>query len=249
MIEQNDMCGLFGKLPQQGDFVSHFLPEGFTEHWHHWLQACLSVSREQLGPDWMDYYLTSPVWRFAIMPNVITDKAVVGVMIPSVDEVGRYFPLTVAHLADHHPWSAYRDGAEWYQHVEKVALLALDDAVGYTQFVGRFEQLELPEFPPLQHYVTDLAHQQSRDNAVVDLKPDQSADDLTLDLLTAAHQRIYGNYSLWWTEGSEFIPSSLLVSSQLPDAGQFAAMLDGNWTQWGWNKEAILSNDNKPPTE
>lgn len=43
----------------------------------------------------MNHYLTSPVWRFAIAPGVLGPEGLGGVMMPSVDRVGRYFPLII----------------------------------------------------------------------------------------------------------------------------------------------------------
>jgi len=44
---------------------------------------------------WLEAYLTSPVWRFVLSPGICGDGAYGGVMVPSVDRVGRYFPLTI----------------------------------------------------------------------------------------------------------------------------------------------------------
>lgn len=88
--------GFYGKVATHGDFVSRRLPRSFLDPWDHWLQDCLRYSQEQLGADWLDVYLTSPVWRFALAPGVCGDGAWTGVLIPGVDRVGRYFPLTVA---------------------------------------------------------------------------------------------------------------------------------------------------------
>ena len=62
--------------------------------WDGWLQECLAASRAALGERWLDIYLTSPAWRFACAAGACGPAPVVGVMVPSVDRVGRYFPLT-----------------------------------------------------------------------------------------------------------------------------------------------------------
>jgi type VI secretion system protein ImpM len=41
-------------------------------------------------------YLTFPVWRFLLPVGVLGSTAWTGVLMPSVDRVGRYFPLTLA---------------------------------------------------------------------------------------------------------------------------------------------------------
>ncbi len=240
MSDHSETCGLFGKTPQHADFISHFLPDDMTEYWHTWLQSSLSVSREQLGDQWMDYYLTSPVWRFAIMPNIVTPQALVGVMIPSVDEIGRYFPLTIAHLGAHQPWAAYLHGSEWFQAAEDTALIALEENTTYMQLIGQFEALEKPEFEAMPDYQTNTPAHTFNHNQVIEKPSDTSAEALALGLLNKAYTRMMGNHSLWWTEGSEHVDACLLASANLPDPGQFAAMLDGDWQQWGWSQEMII---------
>lgn len=241
---QTDTCGLFGKLPQQGDFISHFLPAAFTDVWHAWLQGCLGVSKEQLGDTWLDFYLTSPVWRFSLMPTITHPQSVAGIMIPSVDEVGRYFPLTLVQIYNHTPWSAYLHGDAWFSQLESAALLALEEHTSYSNFIGNFEMLPSLQLPEFSNFETLHAQHSYAENFVVETPPGNSDQQLPLNLLHKAYQRIYGAYGIWWTQGSEHIAPTLLVNSGLPDAGQFAAMLDGNWQQWGWNLESILENKN-----
>jgi len=240
MTDARQPSGLFGKVPQQADFVSLHLPATFTESWHAWLQATLSVSREQLGDDWLALYLTGPIWRFALSAGVCGEAAVAGVLIPSVDEIGRYFPLTVAHLGRHRPWSAYLSGGDWYDAAERVALLALDEATGYSRLVEAVEALAPPQFRALPR----LRAQPSvvgRDSAwVVSLPPGLPAFDLLPGLLEQTYGRLLGRCSLWWTEGSERVEPCLLVSAGLPEVGQVAAMLDGDWQRWKWATEQIV---------
>ena len=55
----------------------------------------MAASREALGDRWLDVYLTSPAWRFTGEAGACGPVPVVGLMVPSVDRVGRYFPLTI----------------------------------------------------------------------------------------------------------------------------------------------------------
>src|SRR5205085_9054688 len=87
--------GWYGKIPGTGDFVARRVATPFTEAWHGWLQASLGGSRERLGARWRDSYLSMPVWRFLLSPGILTAQAWAGIMAPSVDAVGRYFPLAV----------------------------------------------------------------------------------------------------------------------------------------------------------
>jgi type VI secretion system protein ImpM len=88
--------GFCGKLPARGDFVASGLPRRFVEGWHDWLQHALAASRDALGEDWVAAWLEAAIWRFALSPGVCGPDAMLGLWMPSVDRIGRYFPLTFA---------------------------------------------------------------------------------------------------------------------------------------------------------
>jgi type VI secretion system protein ImpM len=236
-MSTQDLCGLFGKLPQQSDFVTLHLSQAFTETWHEWLQASMSVSQEQLGDDWLQQYLVSPVWHFAIMPGIVDQQAAVGLVIPSVDEVGRYYPLALACVGDYCCWGAYLYGQAWFQSAQSVLLSALSDNTTYSDLIGALENLALPEWPRLQPMRVQSAMDAYGGNTVVSTKADVGASEFAHQLLANSYFRQYGSHSLWWSHGTETIPPSLAVNSHLPDPGQFAAFLDGQWQQWGWVQE------------
>ena len=89
-------AGWYGKVPSLGDFVTRRLPGSFVAAWDDWLQASIAASRATLGPRWQPLYLNCPIWRFALFPGACGPGAWAGVMMPSVDRVGRCFPLTIA---------------------------------------------------------------------------------------------------------------------------------------------------------
>ena len=121
--------GFFGKLPARGDFVTRRLTRDFTDPWDGWLQDAIAMSAQQLGADWLDTYLTAPIWRFLLSAGVCGRLPMLGVMMPSVDRVGRYFPLTLAvTIADSAmPARAMLTAASWFDEVEQLALSALED--------------------------------------------------------------------------------------------------------------------------
>jgi type VI secretion system protein ImpM len=88
--------GFCGKLPARGDFVASGLPRRFVETWHDWMQRVLAGSRDALGKDWVAAWLEAAVWRFALSPDICGPDAVLALWMPSVDRIGRYFPLTFA---------------------------------------------------------------------------------------------------------------------------------------------------------
>ena len=87
-------CGLFGKLSAKRDFVALSVPRDFLNAWEPWMQSCVSASRDSLGETWLESYLTAPIWRFWLGAD-ICGATVTGAVMPSLDGVGRYYPLTL----------------------------------------------------------------------------------------------------------------------------------------------------------
>jgi type VI secretion system protein ImpM len=91
--------GFHGKIPARGDFVGAGLPRSFVEPWDNWMQQALAASRALLGEDWTKAWLEAPVWRFALTPGICGPDPVLGLWLPSIDRVGRHYPLTLAAVA------------------------------------------------------------------------------------------------------------------------------------------------------
>ena len=99
--------GFYGKLPARGDFVARGLPRDFTRPLDAWLSEAVAGSREVLGQErWLAAYLVAPVWRFSLPPGACGPAAAVGLLLPSVDRTGRYFPLCFAALGGFAPGDA-----------------------------------------------------------------------------------------------------------------------------------------------
>ena len=119
MSEALVIPGWFGKLPNLGDFASRRLPASFIEPWDEWLQHGMAAARRELGARWLDVYLVAPVRRFCVAPGVVDAHPWTGIVMPSVDRVGRHFPLTIAQASP-------RMRAGWYARIDAVARRVLD---------------------------------------------------------------------------------------------------------------------------
>jgi len=91
--------GAFGKLPQKRDFIAHNLARAVLEPFEAWLQQAVAASRAELGDRWLDFYLHAPLWRFHLGRDIL-GRTAAGVVMPSVDAVGRYFPLAILYVAE-----------------------------------------------------------------------------------------------------------------------------------------------------
>ena len=236
--------GFYGKLPCRGDFLQRRAPQDFVDVWDAWLQECLHASRQKLQDSWLETYLTGPVWRFAFAPGVCGGGAYAGILVPSVDRVGRYFPLTViAKLeADDCLLEIACGSAGWFASAEAlvldaIAAEALDfdsfdeqiallrerfDADGVSESSRVTDLLARSEFPAgSQRWHLPLAALESLQSAV---------NALAYREIARALQPL----ALWWTQGSNSIAPSWLSTRGLPEAQAFVAMLAGDWVGAGW---------------
>ena len=95
-MDESLLPGWYGKLPGMGDFAHRRLPDEFRHAWDRWLQGGLTQLRSRHA-DWTERYLQAPLWCFVLGEGVMAgDSPWIGVLMPSVDSVGRYFPFTVA---------------------------------------------------------------------------------------------------------------------------------------------------------
>lgn len=140
------VAGFHGKLPARGDFVRSGLPRAFTDPWDAWLQSVIAGSRTQMGEDWLPAFLEAPVWRFALPAGLCGASAVLGLMLPSVDRAGRYFPLTFAALVALGSDSACQSAATaWLDQCETAGRSALEDDIGPDQLGTMLGLPDLPE--------------------------------------------------------------------------------------------------------
>ena len=227
----SDFLGLYGKVPSRGDFISRGLSREFIDPWDRWLQSAIATSRQQLGDEWLNHYLTSPIWRFALTSGICGSHTCFGVMMPSVDRVGRYFPLILVQGCD--PKTDIMDAIpqldEWYVVLEEMALLALDDNLSVDDFHS--ELLDSP-FP----YTAKSDNPSSSTGGIFDQGMYRAliSDTGNLnDSLKSFHQsmvkRLFPGTTLWVTSGSDSIPSSMMVFDGLPGIQNYSALLNGNW--------------------
>ncbi|MFS0738577.1 type VI secretion system-associated protein TagF [Sphingomonas sp. 1P06PA] len=88
---------LFGKLPAHGDFVSRGILPSTRNGLDQWLAGEIADARATFATDFEARYDRAPPWRFAVEGG---EGWIAGAIAPSVDAVGRRFPLLVAASAD-----------------------------------------------------------------------------------------------------------------------------------------------------
>jgi type VI secretion system protein ImpM len=211
--------GWYGKVPYLGDFASRRLPGEFISTWDRWLQEVLQATRASLGDEWLDCYLTMPIWRFVLRPGLVEARGWAGVLMPSVDRVGRQFPLTLAVplASDAAAAHAVFEGADWFADLEDAALGVLDPTCSP-------DELELAlanrAFTPPQ------AAEPDGTGAGMRRLPSTEAFEL---LAKAEALRAWAGQSgwkaLWWTRGRVDGDPLMLACSGLPTGEEFGWLL------------------------
>jgi len=233
--------GWYGKIPGTGDFIARRVPVSFSEPWDRWLQGAIEGSKQRLGARWRDAFLSMPAWRFALGPGVIGGNAWAGLMVPSVDAVGRYFPLTVACAlppASLDVVATLLGAGRWFEEIEAIALeaiapgadtAAIDAALVQRRFEARW--LSVPE-------ASDAT------NPIRGAKPQMLCVELGGEArahagLRGLVERLCEPHSAWLAEPSELFGRSLLLCESLPAGEQFCAMMSGHWLEHGWGCRSL----------
>jgi type VI secretion system protein ImpM len=234
-----DLPGYFGKVPMRGDFVYRRLPRSFLDPWDTWLQEAIGTSRERMADGWLPAYLTAPVWRFVLSPGLCGPDLVAGLLMASMDSVGRHFPFTLAvtlpaGCAD--PAGLAAGG--WFPAAEPVLLALRLESYDFAGFDAELAGLGRPACKA----AAPVSRSEPCVNRPIPAIDWRLLDGLTVDelsthpdLFCALLLDFWDCYSLWWCIGSETITPSLLVCRGLPPVRGFAALLDGDWERWGWH--------------
>jgi type VI secretion system protein ImpM len=219
-------AGLFGKLPAKRDFIAANAPRHILEVWEPWLQSALATSKQLLGERWADAYNCAPIWRFWLGAD-FCGEAVIGVFMPSVDGVGRSFPLSLfagegkGSLAP--PELESNDA--WFNAAESILLDALDPATTLEDVADRVASMPLPVLQERPSEVGGL--RELPDGGILIRGVDH---EISLAFLTArrfGHRRAFASQSFWWTIGGvAFLPVALSYVG-LPPAVRFVDMLTG----------------------
>jgi type VI secretion system protein ImpM len=240
--------GFFGKLPSHGDFLRRRVSDAFVDAWDAWLRECLAASKSALGARWLDVYLTSPAWRFLCAPGACGPAPVLGLLAPSVDQVGRYFPLTIV--------------TELPEDVSLVTAAAVS-----THFLDAAERLvietlaaEPVDFDRFDRAVLSLEAELA---GVID-RPAIILDPAAVSVLAESHQawqmplgasfhlasafdqllslQLEAKFRplvLWWTDGSSVVEPSWLVLKGLPGPELYPAFLEGTWSEHRWRSVPV----------
>jgi len=198
--------GFYGKVPDLGDFVSRRLPPTFIDVWDSWSRLLLTSSRAALADAWLAAWLTAPVWHFGLGPGFLGADQAWGVLIPSVDRVGRHFPFSIVGPTAPHG----RPQRDWALAAESLALAALDEGFSPQTLETALADLGPPAPRPPGPGPASLALPQNPGDwpDLVETAPAPAADE-----------------TLWWCRGAGRVAPTLLRCLGLPTAALAATMI------------------------
>jgi type VI secretion system protein ImpM len=148
--------GWYGKLPSLGDFASRRLDADAVSLWDDWLSTAMVGLREAAQADWLASYLRAPRWQFVLLPAALPagcdPGGAAGILMPSVDRVGRYFPLLILQpLPGLSPSQAGAPALwRWLAGLDGVAADALDQDWTVEQLEQALSQSPAPTARELQ---------------------------------------------------------------------------------------------------
>jgi type VI secretion system protein ImpM len=218
--------GWFGKIAPLGDFASRRLPDEWVHTVDAWLSQGMHRSREALGERWLHAYLAAPVWRFAWGPHVIDGHWWFGVLMPSCDNVGRYFPLVVAQGRTAPPVD--RIGLDhldlWWTQLARAVLGTLEESATVEAFESALH--DLPPWPgargalPQMVVGTDLGERYA-------LPPGATLTEVAHGLASTGLQQRLAGHGFWWPWRIDEESGQCLVIPRLPSPTAFVHLLDG----------------------
>jgi type VI secretion system protein ImpM len=217
--------GWFGKVAMLGDFASRRLPSEWVQACDRWLSQGMQASQSLLGGHWMQTYLGAPVWRFAWAPGVVDAQWWFGVLMPSCDSVGRYFPLVVVQPRAQAPADRYAlDHLElWWSQLAQAALQTLGDHASLEDFESALH--ETPPWPrPASTGLAQPLPGAERERHA--LPAGATLVDLASDLAASGLVSRLAGMSFWWSLRD---PEHCTLHRGLPPAEAYAPMLSGRW--------------------
>nr|WP_321527101.1 type VI secretion system-associated protein TagF [uncultured Cohaesibacter sp.] len=219
VMNRESAFGWYGKVPFVGDFVRSGLSPGFVQAWDHWLQGLMITGQEALQDQWVSCYMSAPIWRFALSSGICGSHAVAGIVMPSVDRVGRPFPLCLAMEAEDPAWVIYKSLAPVFPALEAAALAMLEEEATLDLLRRALHQVSADNL-----IWSDLASGTQKSNLPLLFK---GREEEALDGLKQHEQA-----TLWISSHDE--ENRILLTPQMPGGSEMAKVIFNlNAPIWG----------------
>lgn len=234
-ISDLQYVGYHGKIPAFGDFVTKRLPSCLTEKWDNWLQDCISFSKQAISHQWNSTYMVAPIIRFYLQKGVVNELGWYGIMLPSVDKVGRYFPFTIFISLEENfrEIDLIINNNKWFEQFELLALELLDPSLKFDIW-----DQKLLSYPKLSMIKSET------DDQTIPIIPKNSetaicysfSNSEVMEFHLSQYSSIFPPFhSFWWHANlnGENI-SEVLISTDLPNFKYFPKLIGDITRDWGW---------------
>jgi type VI secretion system protein ImpM len=237
--------GWYGKLPSTGDFASRRLSHELIEAWDRWLADEIGELKQNYPDDWLQAYLESPTWRFVLAAGLLGDcqpQPMAGVLMPSVDRVGRYFPLSIMAPLSALPYGSEQTDAllNWLHALDDLAADALQEDWPIDDLEQALDRLTTPQWSPTSdELASPLAQLVSGETRLVALPLPETRSAMAHDLGQALWdwglqapphgalgRQLAPGLAWWWCEPlTSHQTRQTLLSRGLPSGHDFSQLL------------------------
>jgi type VI secretion system protein ImpM len=166
-----------------------------------------------------------------LSPGVIGADGWAGVIMPSVDSVGRYFPLTVVSQLPVKGMDAVTTlfrAHNWYAEVEPVTAVALAPDAEVETFDAQLSNRRFPsELIAILDESEETIPPRSRAPRALWIPLGEEFEGEAG--VRGLAKPLAGTYSAWLAEESEIFGRSLMLCEKLPAVEQYCTMLNGVW--------------------
>ncbi|WP_422848584.1 type VI secretion system-associated protein TagF [Acidovorax sp. M14] len=221
----------YGKLPSLGDFVGRRMPHALASEWDAWMREGMEQLRLADETSWSDTFVNAPLWFFITSLSTL-GSPVIGALAPSMDRVGRYYPITVMATAPHVgcPFAGDLQVKEFLAGARSAIVDARRRTLSVDELDRRVSLLPSPfdttlpgEREPslIQDILSDLNEASQAHQA--------TASDLTEHIALPAgewrtHAAHFGEQSLWWISPTHRLGYRELVHHGKADRRLFARL-------------------------
>jgi type VI secretion system protein ImpM len=207
--------GLFGKLPQKRDFITFGISGDILSPLETWLQTAVAASRSELGRGWEEAYLVAPIWRFWIGADVFGTNCA-GALMPSVDGIGRFFPLMAIYACENGaalPPPSYAPQEKWFGAVEARLLSVLDeDAAPAVETL-----LAGLSAPSLDSLAPNAQRNDFKGGTIWNAGQDTDTPSFLAGIFEDDYRQVARSRSYWWVPGTEDRGPVMHARNGLPD--------------------------------
>jgi type VI secretion system protein ImpM len=173
-------------------------------------------------------------------------------MMPSVDRVGRYYPLTLAQAVDGKAvTSLFLSDSDWFAQLEEAALSALAEPFELDSFERTLAGIAAPDQGGSYGFQTDSSPDFGASRAKLAYRFDLDSLGQANLLFPLLSQKLLDKflpcYSLWSTQGAHHSRPNFLCCESLPPVDAYADFLKGA-PQYSnsWNCQIYRQPDNLP---